>query len=203
VFLLLPQLPLPSQHRQKEEQSLIPLTLLIPLGVYLILGSAHNAQRANSTTVLPLCATGCLDAQRRQFMTYVPFVSNDHYNWKLHKPTYFRKTISSHKSSQFNRADSSTHIGWLSTVVPGPLHNRGENIRGISQKLVSEANRFPTQVQADIDVVFPLTQLNRDFNNTENKVMFPVYQQILMGCLWQAIRWPKDLSKVSQVMQGK
>jgi hypothetical protein len=36
----------------------------------------------------------------------------------------FRKTISYHRSSRFNHADSPAHLGRLSATAPGPLHDR-------------------------------------------------------------------------------
>lgn len=78
MFLLLPPLPLLSQHRQREEQ---PLTSLTLPGFYLTLRPV--LQRNDFTTVLPLQGTGPLDSKGRQFMTYVLFASNDLYNWKL------------------------------------------------------------------------------------------------------------------------
>lgn len=38
------------------------------------------AQQADSTTALPLWATRLPDAKERQFMTCLPFASNDLYN---------------------------------------------------------------------------------------------------------------------------
>lgn len=76
--ILLP-LPLPNLGRQKGKQPLTPLIFLTPLVVYL--------------TLRPLCSEGLTPqdyrtAQRRQFVMYVPFSSNDLYNWKLQKPLF-------------------------------------------------------------------------------------------------------------------
>lgn len=45
-----PAAPAPRQHRWREKQPLTPLTVLTPLGVHIILGTA---QRADSTTAWP------------------------------------------------------------------------------------------------------------------------------------------------------
>lgn len=56
-----------------------------------------------------------------------------------------------------------------------------EGIMGATQKLVPGANRLlPTQIQADMDATFPLTQLSWDFNTAEGREWLWVYHQILM-----------------------
>ena len=68
MFLLLLQLALPSQHRQREEQPLNPLTLLTPLGVCLTL-SLYCPE--NLLYYIPLQGMRSRNAWGRQIMTYV------------------------------------------------------------------------------------------------------------------------------------
>lgn len=56
---------------------------------------------------------------------------------------------------------------------------------------------------AEIDATFSLTGTDWDFNTAEVRGRLLVYHQILMGSLREDARWPTNLSKVSQVMQGK
>lgn len=47
--------------------------------------------------------------------------------------------------------------------------------------MVLGANGLPTQIQADMDVAFPLTLLSHwDFNTAEGKEKLQVFHQILM-----------------------
>lgn len=65
------------------------------------------------------------------------------------------------------------------------------------------ANGLPTQAQAEMDATFSLTGSDWDFNIAEGRERLWVYHQILMGSLREDARWSTNLSKVSQVMQGK
>lgn len=60
----------------------------------------------------------------------------------------------------------------------------------------------PTQLPNEIDVAFPLTCPDWDFNTVAGREQLRLYRQILLTGLWGAGRCPTNLAKVRAIMQG-
>nr|KAF6324750.1 hypothetical protein mMyoMyo1_008227 [Myotis myotis] len=78
-----------------------------------------------------------------------------------------------------------------------------ERILNEAWKVVPGMDGNPTTNQAQVDVSFPLTWPEWDFNTAEGKERLRVYRQTLMGGLRMAARKPTNLAKVGNVQQER
>lgn len=117
--------------------------------------------RVDSTTTLPLRATGPPDPLGRPFMTYLPFASNDLYNRKMQNLPFSERPL-----------DLLDLVTSPSRMTVGNCHRslssqkRGRGLWLPPGNWFQGANRTPTQVQpcprVDLTGIITLMEVRRD-----------------------------------------
>lgn len=153
---------------------------------------------------LPLRAAGAPDADGNQPHIYWPFATSDLYNWKAQNPKFSEKPgrlIDLLDSVLFTHQPTWDDCQQLLQVLF--TTEERERILNEARKMVPGVDGSPTTNQAQIDVSFPLTRPEWDFNTAEGKERLSVYRRTLMGGLRRAARKPTNLTKVGSVQQER
>ncbi|XP_023604781.1 uncharacterized protein LOC102433354 [Myotis lucifugus] len=153
---------------------------------------------------LPLRAAGPPDVDGNQPYLYWPFATNDLYNWKAQNPKFSEKPgglIDLLDSVLFTHQPTWDDCQQLLQVLF--TTEERERILNEARKVVPGVDGNPTTNQAQIDVSFPLTKPNWDFNTAEGKERLRIYRQTLIRGLHMAARKPTNLTKVGNIQQER
>lgn len=153
---------------------------------------------------LPLRVAGPPDPDGDQPHHYWPFATSDLYNWKNHNPKFSEKParlIDLLDSVLFTHQPTWDDCQQLLQILF--TTEERERILNDARKVVPGADGNPTSNPVQIELSFPLTRPEWDFNTAEGKERLRVYRQTLMGGLRMAARQPTNLAKVGNVMQER
>lgn len=155
------------------------------------------------TMALPLWAAGPLGPNGQQFLVHWPFSTSDLYNWKMQNPPPFSekpsKLIDLLDSVLFTHQSTWDDCHQLLQVLF--TNEERERVLTEAQKLVPGVDGRPTTDLDIINIRFPSSRPDWNFNTDEGKERLAVYRQILMGGLRAAAHRRTNLSEVSQVKQ--
>ncbi|XP_037382666.1 uncharacterized protein LOC119258442, partial [Talpa occidentalis] len=162
--------------------------------------------KANSpdSTVLPLRVAGLPNEQGNQPMHYWPFATSDLYNWRAQNARFSdnpKDLVNLLDTVLFTHQPTWDDCQQLLQVLF--TTEERDRILTAARKLVPGEDGTPTTNAARIDLVFPLTRPDWDFNQAEGKERLRVYRQTLMAGLRAAARKPTNLAKVGDVQQGR
>lgn len=159
-----------------------------------------------ASLALPLRTVGPPDEDGNPCLAYFPFSTSDLYNWKFQTPSFTEKPqalIDLLDTVLFTHSPTWEDCQLLLQILF--TTEERDRIRRECRKLVPGRDGRPTDDEAIINEFFPLTRPEEgwDYYTAEGRERLKVYRQILIGGLRAAARQPTNLSKVSQIKQGK
>ncbi|XP_054546762.1 uncharacterized protein LOC129145082 isoform X1 [Talpa occidentalis] len=137
-------------------------------------------------------------------MHYWPFATSDLYNWRAQNARFSdnpKDLVNLLDTVLFTHQPTWDDCQQLLQVLF--TTEERDRILTAARKLVPGEDGTPTTNAARIDLVFPLTRPDWDFNQAEGKERLRVYRQTLMAGLRAAARKPTNLAKVGDVQQGR
>lgn len=140
----------------------------------------------------------------RPFMVYVPFSTNDLYNWKQQNPSFSDKPqslISLLETVFYTHQPTWDDCQQLLRV----LFTTEERDRILleARKGVLDPDGHPSTDPGRRNHIFPDNRPDWDPNTDRGREALDRYRQLLLGGLRAAARKPTNMSKVSEVRQGK
>uniref|UniRef100_A0A4X2MBW5 CCHC-type domain-containing protein n=1 Tax=Vombatus ursinus TaxID=29139 RepID=A0A4X2MBW5_VOMUR len=140
----------------------------------------------------------------RPFMVYVPFSTSDLYNWKQQNPSFSDKPqslISLLETVFYTHQPTWDDCQQLLRV----LFTTEERDKIIleARKRVMDPDGRPSTDPGRRNHVFPESRPDWDPNSDRGREALDRYRQLLLGGLRAAARKPTNMSKVSEIRQGK